>query len=258
MSTTQRFDQLFSLYHSFPLENNPHIHPDSPPGSIPLNPPPPFHTSINPGSSPGPHIRLHTRKFDGSDPAGLYSIDEYFDFYAIPHHERMRLVSICMEGQASKWLSWMRRSNALLQSKILTPTVFAVLPPPWIELPADGVFNDTYNVMCRRATDRSQGQLVDLTIQYFGDDALMDYIADRLPITYVYNGLVDRYIQNLYAIAISKSMPNLHHLQVFAHWMRNEGLELILSGCTHLKSLDIRRCFDLDLEGDLGKDVVNK
>ncbi|XP_047943133.1 putative F-box/LRR-repeat protein 23 [Salvia hispanica] len=47
--------------------------------------------------------------------------------------------------------------------------------------PRQGVFNDEYNVMCRRAVDRSQGQLVDLTIQYFGDDALLDYIVQRSP-----------------------------------------------------------------------------
>ena len=59
--------------------------------------------------------------------------------------------------------------------------------------------------------------------------------------------------RHAYALAISQSMPNLRHLQVFAHWMGNKGLELILNGCPHLESLDVRRCFDLDLEGDLGK-----
>ncbi|XP_042035017.1 F-box protein SKIP19-like [Salvia splendens] len=45
--------------------------------------------------------------------------------------------------------------------------------------PRQGLFNDEYNAMCRCAVDRSQGQLVDLTIQYFGDNALMDYVANR-------------------------------------------------------------------------------
>ncbi|KAG6416419.1 hypothetical protein SASPL_123849 [Salvia splendens] len=47
--------------------------------------------------------------------------------------------------------------------------------------PRQGIFNDEYNVMCRRAVDHSQGQLVDLTIHYFGDDALLDYIVQRSP-----------------------------------------------------------------------------
>ncbi|KAL1560363.1 F-box protein SKIP19-like [Salvia divinorum] len=185
--------------------------------------------------------------------------------------------------------------------------------------PVQGIFNHDYNVMCRRAVDLSQGQLVNLTIQYFGDDALIDYIAHRSPNlkrlklgtcffisgkyaikmvaklrqleelhltirpgigachieaigiscpmlkSFSFNGFkcelktyqngdsIDIYFRNLYALAISRSMPNLRHLQVFAHWMGNKGLEAILHCCSRLGSLDIRRCFDLDLKGDLGK-----
>ncbi|KAG6416681.1 hypothetical protein SASPL_124116 [Salvia splendens] len=149
-----------------------------------------------------------------------------------------------------------------------------------------------YTVMCRCAVDRSQGQLVDLTIQYFGGDTLLEYITERssnlkrLKLRTCFNitgdieaigyccpmlksfscngfkyvvktlfndDFIAVYHRNLYAFAISKSMPNLHHLQLFAHWIGNEGLEAILRGCPRLESLDIRRCFDLDLEGDLGK-----
>lgn len=38
---------------------------------------------------------------------------------------------------------------------------------------------ETCSIMCRRAVDRSQGQLVDLTVAYFGDDELLLYIANR-------------------------------------------------------------------------------
>ncbi|KAL1560493.1 F-box protein SKIP19-like isoform X1 [Salvia divinorum] len=183
-----------------------------------------------------------------------------------------------------------------------------------------------YHVMCRRAVDRSRGQLVDLTIENFGDDELMEYIADRsrnlkrlklgsfyeisgdavvkavaklrqleeLHLTgkqwivpadveaignscsklesFSFNGhgsghpfpleledddddddFSEGFGQNDYALAIVKSMPNLRHLQLCAHCMQNEGLEAILNGCPRLESLDIRRCFGLDLGGDLGK-----
>lgn len=40
-------------------------------------------------------------------------------------------------------------------------------------------FNEVYAGMCRHAVDRSQGQLVDLTIDYFGDEELINYIANR-------------------------------------------------------------------------------
>lgn len=33
--------------------------------------------------------------------------------------------------------------------------------------------------MCRHAVDRSSGGLVDIDIQYFGTDDLLQYIADR-------------------------------------------------------------------------------
>ena len=33
--------------------------------------------------------------------------------------------------------------------------------------------------MCRNAVDRSQGQLVDLSIEFFGTDNLLNYIAER-------------------------------------------------------------------------------
>ncbi|XP_047940834.1 putative F-box/LRR-repeat protein 9 [Salvia hispanica] len=355
----ERFDKLFSLYHSFPLVNNPHIHPDSPPLSNLRNSPyPPFYTYQ------GVQICLQTRKFDGNDPAGLYSVDEYFDFHDTPPHKRRRLLEECKEGQASQWLRWMR-TNVLKPPKKIPVVASSSVPPspPWIKLPRNvmanilqrlgaeevlrraqtvctawwkvskdpalwrvidfsnprqGVFNDEYYAMCRCAVDRSQGQLVDITIQYFGDDELMEYIANRSPSlkrlklgtcffisgkcatrmiaklrqleelhltirpwigashiiaignscpllkSFSCNGFKCKLLTNefidhnepfrhAYALAISQSMPNLRHLQVFAHWMGNKGLELILNGCPHLESLDVRRCFDLDLEGDLGK-----
>ncbi|KAL1537577.1 putative F-box/LRR-repeat protein 23 isoform X2 [Salvia divinorum] len=42
-------------------------------------------------------------------------------------------------------------------------------------------FEAIYSASCRRAVDRIQGQLTDFTIQYFGSDNLMEYIADRSP-----------------------------------------------------------------------------
>ncbi|XP_057763933.1 F-box protein SKIP19-like isoform X2 [Salvia miltiorrhiza] len=189
------------------------------------------------------------------------------------------------------------------------------------------ISNEDYTAMCRHAVDRSQGQLVDLTIEYFGDGELINYIADRsrnlkrlklvfchqmsggplvqaiekfeqleeLHLTmlpwisphqieaignscpklksFSYNergskyphppdleddddddDIIEGFDRNVTARAIGKCMPNLHHLQLFAHEeMQNEGLEAILDGCPRLESLDIRQCFGLDLRGDLGK-----
>lgn len=36
-----------------------------------------------------------------------------------------------------------------------------------------------YELMCRHAVDRSQGELIDLTLSHFGNDDLINYVADR-------------------------------------------------------------------------------
>ncbi|XP_057763926.1 putative F-box/LRR-repeat protein 23 [Salvia miltiorrhiza] len=179
-----------------------------------------------------------------------------------------------------------------------------------------------YTAMCRRAVDRSQGQLVDLTMDSFGNGHLIKYVAHRsrdlkrlklvscihiagcllvqaveklgqleelhlntstwisahhieaignacpklksfsfsedgswcqLPPYLENGGIDDKSDWNRYARAIGKCMPNLHHLQLCSCLMQNEGLAAILDGCPRLESLDIRQCFGLDLEGDLGK-----
>ncbi|KAF8034123.1 hypothetical protein BT93_C0410 [Corymbia citriodora subsp. variegata] len=55
------------------------------------------------------------------------------------------------------------------------------------------------------------------------------------------------------AQAIGKNMHGLRHLQLLANNMSNEGLEVILDGCPHLEYLDLRRCYNVYMEGDLGK-----
>lgn len=60
------------------------------------------------------------------------------------------------------------------------------------------------------------------------------------------------------AVAIAKSMPNLCHLGILGNDLNNEGLEAILDGCPCLESLDLRRCFILDLGGALGQRCRDK
>ncbi|OMO68313.1 Leucine-rich repeat, cysteine-containing subtype [Corchorus olitorius] len=55
------------------------------------------------------------------------------------------------------------------------------------------------------------------------------------------------------ALAIAQNMPGLHHLQLIGNHLTNHGLQAILDGCPHLESLDLRECFHVNLEGDLGK-----
>ncbi|XP_074267289.1 F-box protein SKIP19-like [Silene latifolia] len=55
------------------------------------------------------------------------------------------------------------------------------------------------------------------------------------------------------ALAIAASMPQLRHLQLIGNNMTNVGLTAILDSCPRLQSLDLRACYYLDLEEDLGK-----
>ena len=55
------------------------------------------------------------------------------------------------------------------------------------------------------------------------------------------------------ALAIAKNMPKLRHLQLIGNKVTNDGLRAILDGCPHLESLDIRKCFNVTLSGNLGK-----
>ncbi|KAI3903575.1 hypothetical protein MKW98_032229 [Papaver atlanticum] len=55
------------------------------------------------------------------------------------------------------------------------------------------------------------------------------------------------------ALAIAGNMPELRHLHLFGNKLTNVGLKAILDGCLHLESLDLRQCFNVNLEGDLLK-----
>lgn len=44
------------------------------------------------------------------------------------------------------------------------------------------------------------------------------------------------------------TMHGLRSLQLFGHALTNEGLETILDGCPHLECLDIRHCFNIDMD----------
>ncbi|KAL6658879.1 hypothetical protein ACP70R_002919 [Stipagrostis hirtigluma subsp. patula] len=53
-----------------------------------------------------------------------------------------------------------------------------------------------------------------------------------------------------YALAIAK-MHRLRSLQLFANALTNKGLEAILENCPHLVSLDIRHCFNINMDAAL-------
>ncbi|EEF35763.1 putative F-box/LRR-repeat protein 23 [Ricinus communis] len=54
------------------------------------------------------------------------------------------------------------------------------------------------------------------------------------------------------ALAIGQWMPHLRYLQIFGNKLTNDGVQAILDGCPHLEFLDLRQCFNVHLEGELG------
>ncbi|CDY48574.1 BnaA09g01700D [Brassica napus] len=55
------------------------------------------------------------------------------------------------------------------------------------------------------------------------------------------------------ALAIAETMPRLGHLQLFGNKLTEGGLNAILDNCLDLEHLDVRRCLNVYLFGDLKK-----
>ncbi|PWA50844.1 F-box domain, Leucine-rich repeat domain, L domain-like protein [Artemisia annua] len=179
--------------------------------------------------------------------------------------------------------------------------------------------------LCKHLVDRSQGQLVDLTLVYTNHAEILLHVAERscqlrrLEMVNGYGNWVDALIKfplleelNLYSveitkaeieavgrycpmlkilkvnseeyavslededdddddpliaigfkssakvynelpIAIGKTLHELRHLELIGSNLTNAALQVILDGCRHLESLDLRRCVNIHLKGDLGK-----
>ncbi|CAA7046998.1 unnamed protein product [Microthlaspi erraticum] len=60
------------------------------------------------------------------------------------------------------------------------------------------------------------------------------------------------------ALAIAAAMPGLRHLQIFGNYLTNTGLNAILDNCPNLEHLDLRRCFNVNLVGDLEKRCLER
>ncbi|XP_078170242.1 putative F-box/LRR-repeat protein 23 isoform X2 [Carex rostrata] len=53
------------------------------------------------------------------------------------------------------------------------------------------------------------------------------------------------------ALGIAKTMHQLRHLQLIGNRLTNGGLKAILDGCLHLETLDIRRCYNVNMDADM-------
>ncbi|KAJ4792198.1 RNI-like superfamily protein [Rhynchospora pubera] len=53
------------------------------------------------------------------------------------------------------------------------------------------------------------------------------------------------------ALAISKTMHQLRHLQLIYNRLTNKGLKAILDGCPHLETLDIVDCYNVKMDAEM-------
>ncbi|XP_058752339.1 putative F-box/LRR-repeat protein 23 [Vicia villosa] len=60
------------------------------------------------------------------------------------------------------------------------------------------------------------------------------------------------------AIVIAETMVGLRHLNIQGSSLSNAGLFAILAGCPHLEFLDIRGCYNLDLNDSLKKKCIDQ
>ncbi|CAH8385832.1 unnamed protein product [Eruca vesicaria subsp. sativa] len=60
------------------------------------------------------------------------------------------------------------------------------------------------------------------------------------------------------ALAIAETMPRLIHLQLFRNKLTDDGLKAILDNCPSLEHLDLRKCRNIELSGDLKKRCSQK
>ncbi|KAK8543206.1 hypothetical protein V6N13_136263 [Hibiscus sabdariffa] len=60
------------------------------------------------------------------------------------------------------------------------------------------------------------------------------------------------------ALAIAETMPKLRHLQLFGNRLTDNGLQAILNGCPRLESLDLRKCYNVGLRGNLERRCVER
>ncbi|PIA37289.1 hypothetical protein AQUCO_03000112v1 [Aquilegia coerulea] len=65
-------------------------------------------------------------------------------------------------------------------------------------------------------------------------------------------------ISDKQAFAIAKNMPNLHSLHLYGNSLTNNGIETILEGCPYLEHLEMRRCYKMDVRGELLKKCLER
>ncbi|KAK1409570.1 hypothetical protein QVD17_36097 [Tagetes erecta] len=96
-------------------------------------------------------------------------------------------------------------------------------------------YGKTGKIMCKHAVDRSQGQLVDFTLEYDAD--LLEYVADRSSQLRRLE-LASAYLTSTWIKAVMK-FPLLEELNVHLIQLSKEDIETVARYCPMLKTLKL-------------------
>ncbi|XP_055805544.1 putative F-box/LRR-repeat protein 23 [Solanum dulcamara] len=102
----------------------------------------------------------------------------------------------------------------------------------------DGVFHKA----CRVAVDRSQGQLSKINIEYFGNDYLLKYIAERSnQLRHLRLVGCDTISKGCLA-AVAENFPLLEELHIYLSAINIVDIEAFGRSCSQLKSFTLNAC----------------
>ncbi|RZC44296.1 hypothetical protein C5167_037238 [Papaver somniferum] len=107
----------------------------------------------------------------------------------------------------------------------------------WSDLFDDNMYD--LEKLSREVVDRSCSQLVEFSMDGFGNNELLAHIADEPQVE-----------SDSEALAIAANVPKLCRLHLLRNKLTNAGLMTSLNGCLHLESLKLRQYFNVNLEGD--------
>ncbi|KAL0363610.1 UNVERIFIED_CONTAM: F-box protein SKIP19 [Sesamum calycinum] len=97
--------------------------------------------------------------------------------------------------------------------------------------------------MCRHAVDRSQGQLIDINIEYFGSDELLLYISQRCPQLRRLRLVLCYGVTGEGVAEAVKNLPLLEELHLYYTYIDNEAIEAVVFQCQPWGNLG-KLCFE--------------
>ncbi|MFS7945902.1 putative F-box domain, leucine-rich repeat domain superfamily, F-box-like domain superfamily [Helianthus anomalus] len=118
------------------------------------------------------------------------------------------------------------------------PAIWRVI---YVDASFDTKANRAFEEMCKRAVDRSQGQLVDITIVRFRNEEILEYIANRSSqLKRLTIACCDDFSHRIWTKCLVK-FPLLEELSLYATNISAEGIETAGRYCSKLKTLKVNQ-----------------